>query len=412
MNYVPAYSSTYEARERNLLAVAARYPGCTDWPPEEALLISTLVLTLEEKDPTYVAWVIRKCGLTIPPKILRDRFRLIKHLFAQWHDPEVRERILSKVLVVKRRQLLQELTILTPHLANRELRRASPTFLLGPMLAMGLKEDVTALVSMLDAEGLAYYRGDVLLGQILCHRLWREKEPSTLPLRERRRLMHRLRRRTYHMRQLHRSIYQLDRERKALLRLSWESEQAARATLDEFIQTQERIESEIAEAIRSHARRLTTLQSDQAEELQALRSRLEARRSVLAEALAERRLWNRPLPLAGQTVLIVGNLKHEAAYHAVVTELGGRPIVLDGVEQRNRIREVAPEADVAILISAAIKHSAAAALTAAVRPHCLVLYCPQTGRASLERMLRTEVLPRQASLSVASSQEGGGVHGR
>lgn len=405
--YAPADMPTYAAREAHLGLIARRYPGCTSFPAEEALLIGALVLTLEERDAAHVAEITRKCRLPVPTPYRHDRFRLIKNLLAHWHDPMLREQILSKALIVKRQLLMREFTILTPQKANKLLRRASPTFLLGPMLAAGFTPEVEAILSMLDEEALTYYRGDVLLGQIICYKLWREKEPRSLPLRGKRELAQRLRRRNLSLRHLQHSLYHLNQDRKALVRLSWEAERGAREELDQLIRQQGALLAQLDAVHQAHASRLGALRTAHAEKLRSARMALEERRRMLAEALAERGRWNRPQPLSGQTVLVLGDMSHAETYEGTIRALGGRPLVLDGLDRIGRIREAAPDADAVILITAAMTHAAQALLTASLPAGVPVLYCPRAGQASLERTLRAELLPRQIARQAAASEQGG-----
>jgi hypothetical protein len=404
---LPAYGPSAAWREDLIKKVAARYPGCTDWPADEALLICCQVLTLEKKDAAYIVWVIRHCGLQIPPRLRHDRYRLIKYLYSHWHTPTIRERILTKATIYKRSQLQRDTTDLTPAKANKLLRDSTPTYLLAPLRVIGLGDTADAILAMQDEEGLAYYRGDVLLGQIICHKLWREKDPTKTPLRERRTLVQRLRRRNLQLHLLQRSLYHLDRERKGLVRQTWEVERAAGHSLDELIRQQELLQAELTMVTQSHSERLAALRASHAEALSLARAKLEARRQELEAALAERGQWSIPWPLAGQAVLILGDRGHADAYRDVVEALGGRPLLIDGRDHLGRIREVAPEADAAIVVSAAIKHSAETALSASVRPGTPVLYCPRAGKASLERTLRAELLPRLIARRVAISQQGG-----
>lgn len=399
------YFQSYLHREDLLLEIAKRYPDCSQWPAEEALLISALVLSLEREENSYVAKILRHCGLISPPKLRHDRYRLIKYLFSHWHDPQIRERILTKIIVFRRDVIRRQSANFTPEKANRELRYLSPTFLIAPMQAIGLHAEADALLAMLDEEGMAYYRGDVLVGQIICYQLWRSPDPVVLSPLERRLLAQRLQRHTHRLQRLRRSIYHMDRERKALVQLGWEAERRASQVLDELIRHQERIEAELTTSIRDHAQRIASLQARQAEDLKTQRERLESRRAELAEVLAERGRWSRPTPLAGFTVLVVGEMSHEEAYRSVILELGGRPILVDGLHHLGRIREVAPEADAAILVSATVKHAAEAALVASIRSDCLFLYCPRAGRQSLERTLRAELLPRLIALQAAAGEQ-------
>jgi hypothetical protein len=404
---LPSHGPSVAFRERLLQEMAARYPGCTTWAPDEALLASLVVQTFEAEGADQVAWVIRRCGLPVPPKIRHDRYRLIKCLLRDWSNPTVRERILTKTMHVPVKALRRQFETLTPEKALGLMRQSGAPHLITPLRVVGLHKEADAVFAMLDEEGLGLYRCDVLMAQIIAHRLWREADPAATPLRDRRVLTQRLRRRTHKLQALRRSLYQLGQERKGLVRLAWEAERATGRVLDQLTAQQAELEARLAGAIMAHAERLTTAQAQQAAALQVARERLEERRAEYAEALAERRRWASPHPLVGQSILVVGDLNHEAGYRAVIEEMGGRAIIVDGLDRLGRIREVAPEADVAILISAAAKHAAEATLAATLSPACIFLYCPRAGQASLARTIRTALLPRQIARTVAATQQGG-----
>lgn len=404
---LPTGGPSVAFREQLLLEMTARLPNRTTWAPDEVLLVSLVVQTFEAEGADHVAWVIRKCGLPVPPKIRHDRYRLIKYLLRDWSSPTVRERILTKTMHVPIGALRRQFETLTPERALQIMRQSGAPYLITPLRIVGLDKEADALFAMLDEEGRALYRCDVLTAQIIAHRLWREADPAASTLRDRRILTQRLRRRTHKLQALRRSLYQLGQERKALVRLAWEAEQAAGQVLDHLIAQQSDLEARLAGLIMAHAERLATIQAKQAAEVQAARERLETRRAEYAEALAERRRWASRTPLTGQNILVVGDLNHDAGYRAVIEEMGGRAIIVDGLDRLGRIREVAPEADVAILISATAKHAAEATLASTLSPACIFLYCPRSGQASLERTIRTDLLPRQSSRRVAASQQGG-----
>lgn len=406
---LPDHGPTYADREAVLRQIALKYQGCTEWPADEALLVSSLVRGLESVEPERVVYALRLCKLSVPVRLLYDRYRLIKYYLSFWHDPVIRERILTKATLfhgvenVKRR-----LADPTPEVVRQLVHQYGPENLFAIMQVSGLQEKSEMLLSMLDEEDLAYYRGDVLIGQIVCHKLWREKEPETASLRKRRSLIQRIQRRSVTLRYLQHSLYSLNQDRKALVRLAWEAERGASQALDQLIRQQEDLHAKLEAMNQAHAKRVSALQSGHAEVLGALRSNLEERRRTLAEALAERARWSQALPLVGQTVVVVGDTGHAEAYEAAVEALGGRPVVVDGLERFGRIREVAPEADAVILVTAAIKHSAEALLTASVPSEVPVLYCSRAGQASLERTLRAELLPRLIARRAAASEQGGG----
>lgn len=408
---VPAYGPSYVWREEFVAKIAKRYPYCTERPAEEALLIYVLVRTLEKEDPVYVCQVIRTCGLQVPPRLRHDRYRLIKHLFSHWQIPKVRERLLTRAVGYRRSQLLRESAELTPERANASLREVTPAYLLAPLRLAGLEDRADAILAMLDDEARAFYRSDVLLGQIICYKLWQEKDPVATPLRERRTLTQRLRQRTLRLQRLQRSLYHLDSERKALVRQTWEVERASNQRLDELIHQQQSLSAELEAVVRAHVERLGALRSSHSETLAKAQARLQAQRQQLEAALAERARWSIPLPLAGQAVLILGDLSHADGYRTVIEALGGHPILVDGLDRFGRIRDVASEADAAILVTAAMKHAAGEALSAEVRPGTPILYCPRAGQASLDRTLRAELLPRLIARQVAASQQGGDPHG-
>lgn len=410
---LPTYVPSYAYLEELLQEMARKCPGCTEWPADEALLVGALIHGLETQPAADTAWLIRHCGLPVPPTLRHDRYSLIKYFYSHWHDPVIRNRILTKATIIRGvERLKRELVDLTPAKANQLVRKLVPMNMFAVMHQFGLKEQAEALLSMLDEEGLAYYRGDVLRGQMVCYKLWRETEPQALPLRKRRELMQRIQRRNVTLRHLQHSLYQLNQNRKALVRMSWEAERGASQALDELIRRQEELQSKLEAVKKAHSNHLVYLRSTHAEALSGLRSYLEEHRRTLAEALAERRCWSQAQPLTGQTVVVIGDLGHAEAYQDVITALGGRPVVVDGLDRFGRIREVAPEADAVILITAAIKHSAGALLTATVPVGVPVLYCPRAGRASLDRVIRSELLPLLIARQAAISDQGGAPDAR
>ncbi|HYF94810.1 MAG TPA: hypothetical protein VD969_21560 [Symbiobacteriaceae bacterium] len=263
---------------------AARY---SDEEAEDFLLVAmTYDFGVPGKRPD-LGKPLRKVGISYPPDLTYDSYRMGRHIFRRWGDQQFRKLIIGRVMHVNAGSwggvLRRKLTAVMEMVEHYLLAAGVAALRLA-----GLDDLIPAVKSAFSPEQQAHYAAVLLYGKLTLHRFITEPEPARAPSRwEQRKLLRRLRLRQVQMRSLRRSLYHLRRERKALLsRLRALSEEAPEVRL--LAEQLEAVEAERQAAESRHAEAAAAQRLQYEAAIAALRTQVEAVRADHAQALALR----------------------------------------------------------------------------------------------------------------------------
>lgn len=202
-------------QQRQALAACPEAAAISDDEAEEFLMSAAGFDWMEVSE---LGAYIRRLGLSHPPELIYDPYRLSRYFFRRWGDPAVRE----KISTPKIRLHPDWVTGLRQRNSTEELLRIVVDMSIGPGIAMMRRSDmedfVPRVIEALTPFQKAKFDVQILYAKVRLHQLMNEPEPALLPSRwEQAKLKRRLRLREVQIHSLSRSLRMLHGERKALL---------------------------------------------------------------------------------------------------------------------------------------------------------------------------------------------------
>jgi hypothetical protein len=283
----------FAEQQRQALAACPEAAAISDDEAEEFLVAAAGFDWLEVSD---LGAYIRRLGLSHPPELLYDPYRLSRYFFRRWGDPAVREKIKTPKI-----GLHPDWVARVRQRGNvAELRRAVLNMAIGPGIAAmrrsGLEDFIPKVIEALQPFERAKFDAQILYAKVRMHQLMHEPEPAWMPTQwEQARVRRRIRLHDVQIGSLGRSQRALRGERKALVNRIRAAGRQDQPELGRLAGQLEAVQAERQAAEERHATALTE-QSQQFEAaLAELKRQAEAMRRSYAAALDLRdRLVARP----------------------------------------------------------------------------------------------------------------------
>ena len=399
---------SYEEFESTGQSLMAACPEADLFRDEEVEEFFILAYLIEGTDLRNLKRRLRKAGLTVPPRLHFDPYRLGRYAIRRsWEEPTLRPRLLKVLGHMDFKNLikLRTTTEMKPFLAL--FHGQGPLGALWLLRQAGLADRIPALMAALTPGEAAWYRGQRLHVRYMLHRMLTEPDHADgrITMQEQRQIIRRIRHHDTQLRSLRRSLYTLTGERKALLAAVRSIERETGAALTQLTANLEQLRLDLALAERRHAEVMTERAARHAVEAGQLQARVEEEQADQAAAMAERQRWAPARPLAGRRVAVVGAESREADFRSRIERLGGTLVHFSGTDRLLRLSEGLGDADIIILMTADMKHAAEWLVRKVAPAGAMVLRCPAAGGTSLERVLGAEVLPRLTAAALDALPE-------
>lgn len=266
---------------------AARF---TQEEAEDFLLVS---IYLDSSGAEAARRLLQKARITVPTEIAFDEYRLGRHLFRRWGDPEVRGAVLTRGTMEADEALLSSIIRRrNGYEINRLIQQATSPAFFALMRQYGAPDLNVLVWDLFSEHEQAVHRNLVSMGKVVMHRYMTEPEPPRRPTRwDQEKLARRLHLRDVQMRAMRKSVHHLRRQRKELMIALRERSQQERPELQTLALQLAALRAARAEAERAGA----AASAEQAQRHQAtllrMTTELERLRQDLAAGLAERQMW-------------------------------------------------------------------------------------------------------------------------
>lgn len=276
----------FAAQQRQAIAACPEAAAISDDEAEEFLMAAAGFDWLEVSE---LGAYIRRLGLSHPPELLYDPYRLGRYFFRRWGDPAVRAKIGSPkirlhpdwVTGFRRRNNVKELVRLVVDMA------LSPG--IAALRRSGLEDFVPKVIEALSPSQKEKFETQMLYAKVRMHQLLNEPEPARMPTRwEQARLKRRLRLHEVQIHSLGRSLRTLRGERRALVNRIRAVGRQDEPDLRRLAGVMEAVQAERQAAEESHATALAEQSQRFEAALAELRAQAEAVRGSYAAALALR----------------------------------------------------------------------------------------------------------------------------
>jgi hypothetical protein len=272
------------------LAACPEAASITREEAEDFLMVS---IYLDSGEAVHARRLLQKAHITVPTEIASDAYRLGRHLFRRWGDPEVRAAVLARgAMQADEAFLLGIARRRNRHEIERLIQQAASPVFFAAMRQYEAPDLIEPTWDWLSDEEKADHRTLVAMAKVVMHRYMTEPEPPLRPTRwDQEKLARRLHLRDVQMRAMRKSVHHLRRQRKELMTALRERSQQARPELQALALQLAELRTARAEAERA----ALAAQTEQAQRHQVtllpMITELERLRQDLAAALAERQSW-------------------------------------------------------------------------------------------------------------------------
>ncbi|MDF2629178.1 MAG: hypothetical protein K0R39_3009 [Symbiobacteriaceae bacterium] len=274
-------------------ALLSAFPEAARFTDEEAEDFLLVAIYLDWCSVEMARQLLQKVRIAVPAEIAFDAYRLGRHLFRHWGDPEVRRAVLARGVMDSDQALIARIIRRRNGYEIEDLvrRMSSPAFF--AWVRQFGAPDLNELVwDLLNDKEQREHRTLVSMAKVIMHRLITEPEPPRRPTRwDQEKLARRLHLRDVQMRAMRKSVHHLRRERKALMVSLRERSQQERPELQALAAQLAGLRAARAAAQAAAAAELAEHAQRQEAELQRRRTELAHLRQDLAAGLAERQSW-------------------------------------------------------------------------------------------------------------------------
>lgn len=282
-----SWTEEFAARQQADFAACPEAASYSDEEAEEFLMVAQSYDNTIRENRTDVGKGLRQAGISHPPELTYDPYRLGRHIFRRWGSPVFRELVIQRVI----RLNVRSMTGLMRRRFTDVMAMVEDMHLAGGLAGLrvaGLGDMIGQVKAAFTPRQRAQYAAILLYGKLRMHQFITEPEPARAPTRwELQKLLRRLHLRQVQMRSLRRSLHHLRQDRKELVsRLRALNEDVPE--LRHLAELLESVEGDRAAAERLHAEALAEQTRQHEADMAAVRRRIEAVRAGHAATLALR----------------------------------------------------------------------------------------------------------------------------